>query len=264
MTRFVPNSTMIPNAFFDELMNDLSDKALRLYLVIARKTTGWGKESDCISIAQFMQMSGIKDERTVRAAAKELIDFELIKSIQIPGYPTRFSLIGNTLPPTSDVPPTYDAPPTSDVPNPLHGMQGDPLHGMHPTKTTNKTTNTKTTKYVDDDSSGEAVVVELRSKRQAIPYQQIVDSYHELLPALAQVYKLTETRKTKIKSLWIDELDSIDQWRNYFKFINRSDFLMGRLVARDGRAFVADFDFIINSTNFVKIAEEKYHGKKVS
>lgn len=96
------------------------------------------------------------------------------------------------------------------------------------------------------------------------PYQEIVNAYHELLPTLAQVYKLTETRKTRIKALWRDELSEVKQWRNYFKFIGESDFLMGRSQPRDGRVFVADFDFITHMSNFVKIAEEKYHhGQKI-
>lgn len=135
MARFIPNSTMIPNAFIDEAMQLLSDKALRLYLVVARKTTGWGKESDCISISQFMALSGLKDERSVRAGAKELIECGLIGSLKTQGQPTKFYLIGSV---------KHDAPPASDAPNPLHGMGGVPPTWDVTHKINIKTTNTKT------------------------------------------------------------------------------------------------------------------------
>lgn len=120
------------------------------------------------------------------------------------------------------------------------------------------------TETVSGDVSAEKIV-SIETKRKPVPpYQEIVSVYHETLPTLAQVYKLTETRKVHIKSLWTDELDDIESWRNYFKHIGRSDFLMGRSKpGADGRVFLADFDFIIKPANFVKIAEEKYHGKKV-
>jgi hypothetical protein len=147
MSRFIPNSTMIPNAFFDDVMQQLSEKALRAYLLIARKTTGWGKEWDSISISQFRQFTGMKDERTVRAGLNELIAFGLIKPLQKPGHPTKYSLVTDSAPPTSDVPPTSDAPPTSDV--------KDPLHQMHPTKTNN--TKTKENIYIGNDKETDPV-----------------------------------------------------------------------------------------------------------
>ena len=101
------------------------------------------------------------------------------------------------------------------------------------------------------------------TKKPTPPYQKIVEAYHEQLPTLPQVYKLSEQRKLRIKTLWADELDDLGSWGNYFKMISRSDFLMGRSPPCNGRSFVADFDFIINPTNFIKIAEEKYHGKKI-
>ncbi|MBL1265725.1 hypothetical protein [Candidatus Methylomicrobium oryzae] len=106
-------------------------------------------------------------------------------------------------------------------------------------------------------------VVKINSKKDAPPYQDIIDLYHEILKALPKVYKLTETRKQRIRALWSDELDTLDSWKNYFTFIAQSAFLMGRSPpGRDGRVWAADFDFIINAQNFVKIAEKKYHGSR--
>jgi hypothetical protein len=95
------------------------------------------------------------------------------------------------------------------------------------------------------------------------PYEAIVDLYHECLPVLPRVYKLNDNRRRRVKVLWDDELDDLQSWRNYFRHIARSDFLMGRIAGRDGLPFLASFDFIIHPVKFIKIAEEQYHGKKI-
>ena len=99
--------------------------------------------------------------------------------------------------------------------------------------------------------------------RAAPPYQAIVDLYHDCLPSLPRVYKLTDGRRRRIKALWDDELEDLPSWGNYFRHISRADFLMGRCQGRDGSAFLASFDFIIHPAKFIKIAEEQYHAKKV-
>lgn len=119
---------------------------------------------------------------------------------------------------------------------------------------------TEISKDIVAHATGDVVKI---TKNQPTPYQAIVDLYHETLPGLSQVYKLTDQRKQKIRALWADELDDLNCWKNYFISISHSDFLMGRSPPTNGRSFIADLDFIINPTNFVKIAEEKYHGKKV-
>ena len=117
-------------------------------------------------------------------------------------------------------------------------------------------TNVNISKKSDDFSHEEIEKV----KKEKIPYQEIVNLYHERLPELAQVYKLTAQRKTRIKNIWLDELDSIEYWGNYFSHISKSKFLMGKSPPGiNGRIFIADFDFLINPTNYVKIAEDKYH-----
>lgn len=95
------------------------------------------------------------------------------------------------------------------------------------------------------------------------PYRTIVELYHECLPVLPRVYKLNDARRRHIKALWDDELEDLPSWRNYFRHISTSDFLMGRSKGRDGQPFLASFDFIIHPAKFIKIAEEQYHAKKV-
>lgn len=75
--RFIPNSFQVPNAIIDEVMADLSGSELKCYLAILRKTKGWGKESDAISVTQLMDMTGLSN-RAVIDACNRLVELNLI------------------------------------------------------------------------------------------------------------------------------------------------------------------------------------------
>ena len=129
--RFIPNSFQISNAFVDEMMGELSGNAVKCYLIIVRKTRGWGKESDAIAISQFIDGKKLKDERTVRAALDELLAAGVVGKMDFKGRPSVYFL---AKPPTKNdggvpanfVPPAKNAPtaknegavPTKNVPTP--------------------------------------------------------------------------------------------------------------------------------------------------
>ena len=94
----------------------------------------------------------------------------------------------------------------------------------------------------------------------SIPYQKIVDLYHELLPELTRCEKLTETRKRYIKSIWLDDMGDLEYWRNFFVFVSKSDFLMGKTNQLGRRPFKANLEWITKPANYLKIYEDQYHG----
>ncbi|STZ77363.1 replication protein [Bergeriella denitrificans] len=92
MSKYIVNAFQVPNAVVDELMWQLSPNAFKLYIMIVRKTTGWGKSSDKISISQFMQYSGIKKRDTVMACLAELEKFNLICPVKRSGMTNEYTL----------------------------------------------------------------------------------------------------------------------------------------------------------------------------
>lgn len=96
MSNFISNAFQVPNAVIDDLMANLSPNALKCYLLIVRKTTGWGKTSDRISESQFMDKTGIKNVKTVRTAMVELSDLGLIDQNKKRGQITEYSLVLNS------------------------------------------------------------------------------------------------------------------------------------------------------------------------
>ena len=101
------------------------------------------------------------------------------------------------------------------------------------------------------------------SKSVKVPFQSILDLYHEILcPPLPRCEVLTAKRQGQIRQRWQDKEDGLpelDDWRNFFRHVKVSPFLMGQVASRDRRPFRADIEWLTNATNYAKIAEGKYH-----
>jgi len=96
--------------------------------------------------------------------------------------------------------------------------------------------------------------------RPQVPFVEILETYHALLPELPQCVKLSEKRKGHIRQRWADDLPDLDSWREYFQIVRKSDFLMGRIPSHDTRPpFRADLEWLVNASNIIKVIEGKYH-----
>jgi hypothetical protein len=56
------------NWLFDEVMPRVDANAFRIICIVARKTWGWNKNTDTISVSQFVKLSGIKTRTTALKA----------------------------------------------------------------------------------------------------------------------------------------------------------------------------------------------------
>lgn len=94
MSKFVPNSFQLTNAFVDDAMNKISDASVKIYLLIVRKTRGWGKESDSLSLSQLEELSR-KSRPTVVKCLNELVKVGLVKKRHQSKFGNVYSLIDN-------------------------------------------------------------------------------------------------------------------------------------------------------------------------
>ena len=78
MSKFIPNAFQIPNSVIDELLAKLTCAELKCYLFVVRKTKGWNKESDSISVSQFMNVTGLSN-RSVITACESLVEMGLLE-----------------------------------------------------------------------------------------------------------------------------------------------------------------------------------------
>lgn len=65
----IPNTAQIPNVLFDVVMARVSPAQFKVLMAVARKTYGWGKESDRISLSQLQQMTGLSRQGVIDAVA---------------------------------------------------------------------------------------------------------------------------------------------------------------------------------------------------
>jgi hypothetical protein len=93
-------------------------------------------------------------------------------------------------------------------------------------------------------------------KPDPVPYQEIVDLYHKVLPDLPKVVKLTDKRKRAIRNRWHRDLETRTDWALYFKDAARKPFLFGR----NDRGWVANFDFLLREQTITFMQEGKYDG----
>jgi hypothetical protein len=131
------------------------------------------------------------------------------------------------------------------------------------TNPNNLVTDTVTVNATDTDNVNEIINKPSPKAVSGVPYQKIVDLYHEKLPTLPRVEKLTATRKSQIRQRWLqDDLPDLNNWENFFDYVSQSKFLMGGSTPVNGhRVFTANLEWITKESNFIKICEKNYHGK---
>lgn len=107
---------------------------------------------------------------------------------------------------------------------------------------------------VNDNDS----VSDINIKKELCPYQDIFDLYNSICKSLAKIQSLTDSRKKKIKTRWI-EIGSIEKIKQLFTKAESTPFLKGD----NKQGWKADFDWMFeNDTNWIKIIEGAYDSKK--
>ena len=131
-------------------------------------------------------------------------------------------------------------------------------------------TETETETENEAEASGGGAVSESVA---SCPVEAIVSLYHELLPDNPRCKVLSSARKAAIRARW-KEASGLDckpfgyksreeglfAWKRFFKFCAKSEFLMGKVPAKNGnRPFIADIDFLMSPSGFARTLENKYH-----
>ena len=96
------------------------------------------------------------------------------------------------------------------------------------------------------------------SKSPAVPYQKIIDMFHEICTDYKEIRKLTEKRKQHIGARFKEYCGDLDTFRELFEKAQDSSFMKGN----NNRNWTADFDWMMNQSNMTKILEGKYQDQK--
>ena len=165
------NFTPIPNWLIDEVMPACSNRpnTWRIVCAVARKTVGWQKERDKISITQFMQMTGIGGRSSTVDAISDAIENGFIERFEV-GYTYEYRLSNQYQNRTSD---NTTSPETGLVPV----IKQDQLGG----KTSHETGHTKESIKENKDSLDfDNIVLALQERTGLLINQSDIDGLLEL------------------------------------------------------------------------------------
>lgn len=123
-------------------------------------------------------------------------------------------------------------------------------------KSTSKTTNKQQTTNKQLTTEEEYKNIENKNINSSKNIQEVVDLYHKNCPSLPQVTKITDARKKLINARLKDY--SIEELEKAYTMAEESDFLTGR----NGKWGGANFDWVMNTNNIVKILEGNYKNKE--
>jgi uncharacterized protein YdaU (DUF1376 family) len=116
----------------------------------------------------------------------------------------------------------------------------------------NKLTEKTYVKHMETETETETITI----TDTIINYNGILENFHLYCDRMSKVSKLSDQRKKHISGRFKEfDYDTIIE---VLKKAGKSDFLCGI----NQKAWKADFDWIFNPTNFLKIMEGKYENKK--
>lgn len=97
------------------------------------------------------------------------------------------------------------------------------------------------------------------ARAASMSVEQVVDLYHEVLPNLPSVLKVTDARRKAISARIHDDLKTPSEWRVFFSRVGKSDFLTGK-----ADNFRADLEWLCKPSNFLKVLEGRYDPKNAT
>lgn len=111
-------------------------------------------------------------------------------------------------------------------------------------------------RYIDTETKTDT----LKTIVDKIPYQRVVDCYHEVLTDLPRIKALTPKRKSYIKKICNSKSDkgekrnTMNFWKGYFEYVKKIKFLQGD----NDRGWTVNLEWITKPENFIKIIEGNY------
>lgn len=96
------------------------------------------------------------------------------------------------------------------------------------------------------------------NKNTSIPFQEVVDLYHSLLPNLPACRVLNKQRKGRIRTLHRNKdlfNSDLTAWSEYFTYVANTEWMHGS----NNKNWVADIDFLLRESTVIKCLEGTYN-----
>jgi hypothetical protein len=104
----------------------------------------------------------------------------------------------------------------------------------------------------------EAAILDENKKPKPCRHQAVIDAYHSCCPSLPRVESWNEASRRVLNARWREkrERQEIEWWERYFRRVNLSDFLTGRV-----KDFVATLNWLIGPKNMEKVLNGAYDNR---
>ena len=227
----------IANEILDKVSTlPLNGTQFRIIMVVWRYTYGFSRKEHELAEKFIAKVAKIHEKQVHRELLK-LIKFKIVNVVKTPSFNSP-RIVGFNK--------NYDE---WEVTKKLPGSEKDGKTGSELVTQDKQDlkTNIKTT------TKGK----EAEDVTELIHYQKIIDSYNSICTGLPKAIKATENRKTHIRARWVQFGGSIEFFESYFREVSQSAFLNGN----NNRRWKADFDWLFNEANMVKVLEGKYNKK---
>ena len=95
--------------------------------------------------------------------------------------------------------------------------------------------------------------------RAPVPYAAIMDAYNTTCTSLTAIKTMNDKRKQAVKTRFLQDFHGdMGEVQAFFRKVAASDFLCGR----NERSWTANFDWLMKSSNAVKVLEGNYDNRK--
>lgn len=217
MSSFIPNSFQLPNALIDDgVMAEMKGAALAIYILIVRKTRGWQKETDAISISQFMKFTGYGKDAVISGAEK-LVSLGLVSRISRERQPTLYTLSDlaeREIASLSEKPNTNN----QDLSENTTGVVGktDKSLSEKPTHNNNsKTTITKANIYKEKFNFADALVSQGADQKLISEYMEVRKAKKAVNSETAFKSLISEQQKSGLTLNQVLEHCVVNSWKGF-------------------------------------------------
>ncbi|HEO1832452.1 hypothetical protein D9Y31_16925 [Acinetobacter baumannii] len=215
MSSFIPNSFQLPNALIDDgVMAEMKGAALAIYILIVRKTRGWQKETDAISISQFMKFTGYGKDAVISGAEK-LVSLGLVSRISRERQPTLYTLSDLA---EREISTLSENQTTDGLSENTTGVVGktDKSLSEKPTHNNNsKTTNTKANIYKEKFNFANALVSQGADQKLISEYMEVRKAKKAVNSETAFKSLISEQQKSGLTLNQVLEHCVVNSWKGF-------------------------------------------------
>ena len=242
------NFFQMPNFLWDREDLDVYERTILTHIV--RKTIGWGKSEDGISLGQFQKALGISKSTTIRTL-KKLINKNII--VKKSNYSENGAQSFNFYSLTDEIIKLANSSVSDEQGGCLRDTGGSisETQGGVSERHTQNTSNTKDTNTKEKTNKKENSSDELQT------FVKVWNEYAEKFN-LTRVEKLTKSRRNKLKTRLRENPTFLMAFDKALQQLEDNSFLRGE----NKNGWKINFDWLIsNDTNYVKVIEGAYKDK---